>query len=309
VIRDTVVSEAVIGSDGLTVGEALANARRTLEDAGVAEARREADELYAALVRRATSAAWLDRDEPASSAFAAELNGAARRRAAGWPQAYAAGAANFRGHWLCVDRRVLIPRPETEGLVDLVLPWVRGEGARRRAPVVVAEPCTGSGAVAISIALEAGAVAVRVIATDCSAEALEVARRNVEALGAGDRVELRHGDLLQPLGGGRVDVVVSNPPYVTADEWEGLDASVRDFEPRDALVGGPDGLAAIRGLATSARAALRPGGLLALEVDERRAGASVAVVGAAGFDGCEVLEDLCGRPRYVRARRPADGSD
>ncbi len=290
------------------MGEAVARAADLLQEAGVAEPRREALEICAMLMRRPTGAAWLERDQPASAGLAAALDQAVRRRAAGWPQPYAAGAANFRGHWLLVDRRVLMPRPETEGLVDLVLPWVRAEGRRRGAPVVVADACTGSGAIAVALALEAAPAAVRVIATDCMPDALEVARANVAALGVADRVELRLGDLLQPLAGEPVDVVVSNPPYVAADEWDGLDASVRDFEPREALVAGGDGLAAIRALAPAARAALRPGGLLALEVDERRAGAAVDLVAWAGFDGCEVLNDLFDRPRYVRAWRPADGS-
>ncbi len=275
------------------MGEAVARAADLLQEAGVAEPRREALEICAMLMRRPTGAVWLERDQPASAGLAAALDQAVRRRAAGWPQPYAAGAANFRGHWL---------------LVDLVLPWVRAEGRRRGAPVVVADACTGSGAIAVALALEAAPAAVRVIATDCMPDALEVARANVAALGVADRVELRLGDLLQPLAGEPVDVVVSNPPYVAADEWDGLDASVRDFEPREALVAGGDGLAAIRALAPAARAALRPGGLLALEVDERRAGAAADLVAWAGFDGCEVLNDLFDRPRYVRAWRPADGS-
>jgi release factor glutamine methyltransferase len=299
--------DPVIGIDGLAVGDAIEQAGRALEHAGIAEARREAAELYAALVQRPTSAAWLDRELPIAGSVRAALEEAARRRAAGWPQAYASGRANFRGHWLRVDRRVLIPRPETEGLVDLVLQWLRG-GAAGRPVAVVADACTGSGAIAVAVALEAAPGVVRVIATDCSAPALAVARLNVAETGTADRVELRHGDLLQPLAGERVDVVVSNPPYVSAAEWELLEPAVRDFEPRDALVGGVDGLAAIRELAVSARAALQPGGLLALEVDERRAGASADIVVAAGFVGCEVLADLFGRPRYVRARRPVDGS-
>ena len=289
-----------------SVGEAITLAAGLLEDAGVAEARREAEELYAALVRRSTSAAWLDRENRIPDALRAALEEAARRRAAGWPQAYAAGAANFRGHWLAVDRRVLIPRPETEALVDLVLEWARA--ARGRGPLVAADLCTGSGAVAVALALEA-APGLRVIATDCSADALAVARLNVEALGVGDRVELRCGDLLEPLAGERVDVVVSNPPYVAAGEWDGLDASVREFEPREALVSGPDGLAAIRSLVGAARAAIRPGGLLALEVDARRAGEAAGLAASAGFASCTVLQDLSGRPRYLRARRPADGGD
>lgn len=290
------------------VGDAVAGATMVLEAAGVGEPRREAEDLYATLVRRPASAAWLDRDQPVPARIRAALETAARRRAAGWPHAYAAGAANFRGHWLVVDRRVLIPRPETEGLVDLVLEWVRSE-ASTGASLTVADACTGSGAIAVALALEAAPSAVRVIATDCSADALDVARLNVDALGVGDRVELRHGDLLEPLAGERVDAVVSNPPYVAAVEWDGLDASVRAFEPRDALVSGADGLAAIRALLVSARAALRPGGLLALEVDARRAGDAEGLAAAAGLASCTVLPDLFGRPRYLRARRPADGSD
>ncbi len=302
------MSSNAIQTEGLRLAEAVGRAAERLEAAGVAEPRREALEICAMLMRRPTGAAWLERDRPAPKGLAAALDQAVRRRAAGWPQPYAAGAANFRGHWLLVDRRILIPRPETEGLVDLVLPWVRDAGRRRDAPVVVADACTGSGAIAVALALEAAPAAVRVIATDCMADALEVARANVEALGVAGRVELRLGDLLQPLAGERVDVVVSNPPYVAAEEWERLDASVRDFEPREALVAGGDGLAAIRPLAPAARAALRPGGLLALEVDERRALAAADLVASAGFDGCEVLNDLFDRPRYVRAWRPADGS-
>jgi len=290
-----------------TVGEALAVATEVLAGAGVAEPRREAQELFGLLVRRPTSAAWLEREEPVAPPIAAALETAAARRAAGWPQAYAAGAANFRGHWLAVDRRVLIPRAETEGLVDLVQEWVNAE--RERRPTVIAEPCTGSGAVAIALVVEGASAALRVIASDCSAEALEVARRNVVGLGAADRIELRRGDLLEPLGGLRVDAVVSNPPYVAAAEWDALDASVRDFEPREALVSGSDGLDALRALVAQARAALRPGGLLALEVDARRADAAAALAVAAGFASCTVLRDLFGRPRYLRARRPADGSD
>lgn len=291
-----------------TVGEALAAATSVLELAGVGEARREAQELYGALVRRPTSAAWLEREEPIPSRVRAALETAAQRRAARWPQAYATGSAAFRGHWLAVDRRVLIPRPETEGLVDLVLEWTKAAGPAGT-PLVVADACTGSGAIAAALALEAAPGSVRVIATDCSAGALDVARMNVAALGLRDRVELRHGDLLEPLAGERVDAVVSNPPYVAAAEWEALEASVRDFEPREALVSGEDGLAAIRALVVQAHSALRPGGLLALEVDARRADAAAALAAAASFASCTVLQDLFGRPRYLRARRPDDGSD
>ena len=282
-----------------TVAEALIAAESVLKQAGLAEPRREAEELYSSLVRRPTSAAWLERERAVPDALGAALHEATERRARGWPQAYAAGAASFRGHWLSVDRRVLIPRPETEGLVDLVLAWLRAAGGA----LVVADAGTGSGAIAVALALEAPR-SVRVVATDCSAEALAVALANARAHGVGDRVAVRRGDLLAPLGPERVDVVVSNPPYVAASEWDGLDASVRDFEPREALVSGADGLSATRALVAQARTSLKPGGLLALEVDERRAERAADLATAAGFADCVVLQDLSGRPRYVRATNP-----
>jgi release factor glutamine methyltransferase len=290
-----------------SVDDALAGAREALAAAGVPDARREADELYAALVGRATSAAWLERARPVSASLRERLDEAVCRRAAGWPQAYAAGRANFRGHWLTVDRRVLIPRPETEGLVDVVLEWMRGAGAECGARPVVADVGTGSGAIAVALALESRAG--RVVATDRSSGALQVARANVVSHGIASRVELVRGHLLAPLGPGRFDVVVSNPPYVATSDWERLEPSVRDFEPRKALDGGPNGLDVIRELVPAAWAALGAGGLLALEVDAPRADDVAALVAAAGFATPAVLEDLCGRPRYVRARRPADGSD
>lgn len=285
-----------------TVGGAVAAARRMLEAAAIHDAQQEAAELYAALVGRATGAAWLDRDRPCEPALAAALADAARRRAEGWPQAYAAGRVNFRGIWLSVDRRVLIPRPETEGLVDLVLAWMRGAGAAS-AGGLVADVGTGAGALAIALALESAAG--RVVASDASAAALEVARANVAALALGAQVECREGHLLAPLGGARAAVVVSNPPYVATAEWERLEPGVRDFEPRAALDGGPDGLDPTRELVAAARDALVPGGLLALEVDTARARDVAALAAAAGFADCVVLEDLFARPRYVRARRPS----
>ena len=296
-------------ADGVSVGAALSRARRILEDAGIPDPRREADELYAALVGRTTSAAWVERAERAPAALRERLEAAARLRASGSPQAYAAGRANFRGHWLAVDRRVLIPRPETEGLVDIVLEWLRsGGGVPRggRVPLAV-DVGTGSGAIAVALALECPAL--RVVAVDPSPGALAVARANVAAHALGERVALARGRLVGPVEPGASDVVVSNPPYVATADWERLDASVRDHEPREALDGGPDGLAVVRGLVSDARTALRPGGLLALEVDAPRAGSVADLAAASGFEGITVSKDLFERPRYVRARRPADGSD
>ncbi|MFI5280746.1 MAG: peptide chain release factor N(5)-glutamine methyltransferase, partial [Gemmatimonadales bacterium] len=279
----------------MTVGEAVGEARDVIAAAGIKGAWREADELYASAVCGVTSAAWLDRERPIAEAVRERLMLAAERRARGWPQAYAAGRANFRGHWLSVDERVLIPRPETEGLVDLVLGALKPGRA-------VADICTGSGAIAIALALESSAAGV--IATDVSADALNVALENAQALGAKERISFRRGDLLAPLLDDVVDVIVSNPPYVASGEWEALESGVKDYEPRLALDGGPDGLDQTRRLVTGARRSLNAGGLIALEVDSTRAPESAALVSASGFERVEVRPDLFGRPRYVLGRQP-----
>ena len=299
-----------------SVGRALEDVRRALDESAVQDASREADELYAAIVCGPTSSAFLDRDKPIAEAVRARLTEAALRRAAGWPQAYAAGRANFRGHWLNVDHRVLIPRPETEGLVELVLEylkddsgfWVQGFGGvkspepRTQNPTpLVADIGTGSGAIAIALALEAPVSGV--IATDVSADALNVALENATMLGAKERISFRRGNLLGPLLDDRVDVLVSNPPYVASAEWDALDASVKDYEPRLALDGGADGLDPYRAIASGALEALNPGGLLALEIDARRADETAAIVRAAGFEQVTIRDDLFGRPRYLLARQ------
>jgi release factor glutamine methyltransferase len=282
--------------------DSLDEACHTLQAAGVPDARREADELYAAVIGGATSAAWLDREREMPAAVAARFREAVTRRAAGWPQAYATGRANFRGHWLTVDRRVLIPRPETEGLVELVIKWAQGHGGTGAPAPLVADVGTGSGAIAIALALEARVSGV--IATDVSPAALDLAILNAAALGAKERISVRRGHLLEPLLGESVDAVVSNPPYVATGEWESLDPSVRDYEPRLALDGGPDGMDLLRELIAQAGKALGPGGLLALEVDARRASRTAEVVRSAGFEHVEVGTDLFGRPRYVHGRQP-----
>jgi release factor glutamine methyltransferase len=286
-----------------TVGQAVAAARAVLEHAGLADPGREADELYAALVCGASSRAWLDRSSPAAPPLEARLLEAAEKRARGWPQAYAAGRANFRGHWLSVDQRVLIPRPETEGLVELVLEWARGKAGQGHSETVV-DVGTGSGAIAIALALESSVPGI--IATDVSAEALNVAMGNAEALGAKERISFRRGSLLGPLLGEKVGVIVSNPPYVATGEWEGLEAGVRDYEPRLALDGGSDGLAVTRSLLLAAREALWPGGLVALEVDARRARAAADLAAAAGLVNVELRRDLFGLSRYLTALAPEE---
>ena len=290
-----------MGVTTAATGEVLARAAERLAMAGVPEARHEADELYAALVCGATSRAFMDRDVPLPAILAERLETAVERRARGWPQAYATGRANFRGHWLAADQRALIPRAETETLVDLVIQWAGRYGASAGRMPVVADVGTGSGCIAIALALEAPVAGI--IATDTSPDALNLAIENAAALGATERISFRKGDLLAPLLGDPVDAVVSNPPYVATGECDWLHPTVRDFEPRLALDGGVDGLGPTRRLAAEAFAVLPPGGLLAIEVDAGRADASAAIMQHAGFDGVEIGEDLFGRPRTLLGRR------
>jgi release factor glutamine methyltransferase len=282
-----------------TAGALVGELAGLLEAAGVPEARAEARDLVAALVNEPRFWPTLHPDAAIPDAVAADGRAAAERRARGMPFAYAVGRAAFRHLTLAVDQRVLIPRQETELLVDLVLDRRAGMSGG-----VVADIGTGSGAIALALAAE-GAFD-RVIATDLTMDALCVARDNAAALVGRLRapVEFRSGAGLAPLRGMAVDVLVSNPPYIAAVEATELPASVRDWEPVAALIAGEDGLAVIRDIIREAVAVLSPRGLMALEVDSRRA---VAVAGllarAAAFTDVSVQKDLTGRDRFVLATR------
>lgn len=279
-----------------STAEALAWATATLGSAGIPDPRREALRLWSALAGVAPGAVWLARRRPADPACARRFRDAVRRRAAGTPLAHAAGRAAFRTLELASDGRALIPRPETEGLVELVLAWTRVPGGSGG---IAADLGTGSGCIALALAVEGRFD--RVIATDRSPDALALARENLARVAPRTPVELRPGDWLAPLAAERCRVIVANPPYLRDDEWAALDPAVREYEPREALAGGPDGLGATRVLLHEAPAALAGGGLLALEVDERRATAVAALARDTGWRAVTVHHDLFGRPRYVLA--------
>ena len=230
--------------------------------------------------------------------IAARAFDAESRRAAGMPFAYAVGRAAFRHLTLFVNEHVLIPRQETEVLIDLVL--------ERRRTGVCADIGTGSGAIALALAAEGEYE--RIVATDVALGALRVARRNADLLPNRSRthMDFRCGDLLAPVAGERFDVVVSNPPYIAYDESDELPASVRDWEPGHALFSGGSGLDASRRIIGDAPGILSAGGLLALEVDCRRALQVAELVASNGnFRGIEVCQDLTGRDRFVLAMRTA----
>ncbi len=224
---------------------------------------------------------------------------AAALRARGAPLQYAAGRASFRHLTLDVDPRVLIPRPETELLVELVLQTTRAEPGGTAVDVG-----TGSGAIAIALASEG--TFDRVIATDVSLDAVVVARANAGRCAAALRapLDVRHGSLLGPVHERPLRAVVSNPPYIAYDEAEALPADVRDWEPSVALFSGEGGMAATARLVREAADALAPAGLLALEVDARRAALVAELAATHGsYDDVRVQLDLTGRERFVVARR------
>ena len=282
-----------------TLGALTSEMARVLAPAFGHEAEREARELLAALHDMPRHWPVLERSTTMrADAWAAALS-AATRRARGAPLQYAAGRAAFRHLTLDVDERVLIPRPETEQLVDIVLELTRDVSGG-----IAADVGTGSGAIALALASEGSFD--RVLATDVSLDALEIARRNcrrcASALRAG--VSLRHGSLLGPVTERGLRAVVSNPPYIAYGEATSLPASVRDWEPAVALYSGAEGMAATARLVRDARAVLAAGGLLAMEVDARRAGLAAELVASAGaYADVRVLLDLTGRERFVVARR------
>ena len=280
------------------LGALLAELTAELEGAGVALARDEARDIVAAVLDVPRFWPIANRDALIDSTAVDEAKHAATARTRGAPFAYAVGRAAFRQLTLAVDSRVLIPRQETEVLIDLVLDATNGG---RGTAVDVG---TGSGAIALSLANEGRFD--RIIATDVSLDALAVAERNAVFLRDDLQapVELLHGSLLAPVADLRVQAVVSNPPYIAFAEIDELPASVRDWEPPLALLSGEGGLAATRAIIRGARSVLESGGLLALEVDTRRAS---LVAEAAASDGeyhdVSVHLDLTGRERFVLARR------
>ena len=259
--------------------------------------------LWAATLGTTVGDAWLRRHEVKSPEAVAKFQAAAERLAQGVPFAYAVGRVPFRTLDLAIDARALIPRPETEGLVELVLRGIEKRETGDGKHGLAADIGTGSGCIALSLAVEGSFE--RVIAVEQSPAAAALARENVLRVVPATPVEIRIGNLLGPLveKGERYRVIVSNPPYLTAVEYAALDPSVHEFEPAGALVSGPDGLAATRALFAGAADVLEPHGLLAIEIDERRGDAIRALAREYGWNDVEIHADLFGCPRYALATR------
>jgi len=284
-----------------TVRALLAEATALLRDRAGADARAEAEILLAHALGRDRTALWAHPEEPVPAATVARARALVRRRADGEPVAYLTGRRGFWTLELEVTPAVLIPRPETELLVELVLELFPADGAIR-----VADLGTGSGAIALALASERPGWTV--VATDASSAALTVARTNGARLGL-TGVDFRLGSWADALAPGEAfAAIVSNPPYVAEGDPHLTEGDL-PFEPRAALAAGPDGLAAIRALVPAALPHLAPGGWLLLEHGAGQGPAVREVLRQAGLEAVRTVQDLAGLDRVSLGRRPARSLD
>jgi len=282
-----------------TLGPTLDRAAQRLATAGISRARPEAELIAAHVLGRPREWVLIHGEAELSPADADQIAALVARRARREPLAYVLGHVEFYSLDFLTTPAAIVPRPETELLVEVAA--ARARAMRARFAVDVG---TGCGAIAVALAREVSGL--RLAATDVSREALALARRNCERHGVADRVALICCDLMCALGR-PADCVVANLPYVRADEFAGLDPEVRDYEPRLALDGGPDGLAAIQRLAVSLRTHLRKGGFAALEVGAGQAGQVAKLLSARGLSRIDTVADHAGVPRVVIGQREEPG--
>jgi release factor glutamine methyltransferase len=275
----------------MTLGEVLARSTAFLEGKGVDSARLDAERLLAHTLGLTRVELYTQFDRPLNQDELAAARALVERRGAREPLAYVLGEWGFRHLVLKTDRRALVPRPETEVLVERALELLDGAPEPR-----VIDVGTGTGAIALALAQERPGA--HVTALDVSTDALELARENAERTGID--VELVQGDLRAGLPGGPYDLVASNPPYVEPDELADLQPEVRDYEPRIAVVG--ERLPEV--VARAARAALKPGGAFVMEIHAGHGEHCRAFVESLGFVDARVTADLSGRDRVVEGRLP-----
>jgi release factor glutamine methyltransferase len=277
-----------------TLGEVLRLSTAHLERHGSPTARLDAELLLGHALGLGRVELYTGFERPLSEAELSDCRELIARRAKREPVAYILGRWGFRGLDLAVDPRVLVPRPETELVVERCLALLVGVAA----PDVL-DLGTGSGAIALALASELPEA--RVSGCDVSEDALDVARGNGERLGIG--VEWIRSDVFDGLDSRRFSLVVSNPPYVAEAELAGLDPEVRDWEPRGATVAGATGLEVIERITAEARIALGPGGALVLEIGAGQAGAVAALLEGAGLADVGCQRDHAGIERIVWGRR------
>jgi release factor glutamine methyltransferase len=277
----------------LSVLETLRKLEAYLAKAGLERPKVEAEWLTAEVLGCKRLELFLQWDRPVEAAARERLREAARRRAVREPLQYIIGYQDFHDIRVAVGPGVLIPRPETEELVEGVLKRLGGVGEPR-----IVDLGTGSGAIALALAK--ALPAARILAVDASEAALRRARENADCNGLRERVSFRRGDWLSGLSL-RADCIVSNPPYLTEDEWRSAAPEVRDFEPREALVAAEEGLADLRRIVEGARSCLEVGGLLALECGVAHGRPLKALAEQVGYTAVQVEQDASGRDRFLFA--------
>ena len=291
---------AGVAALGVTIGDLRRQARALLTDAGIVNAARETDWLMASVLGVPSHVLLLEGARLVSALQAEQAWALLKRRAAREPLQYLLGTQEFRGLDIAVTPDVLIPRPETELLVEEALRSVAGI-----AEPVLADVGTGSGCIAVAVAWERPDATV--YALDLSGSALAVARSNAARHGTHDRIRFIQADLLEAFrveAAGALDVIVSNPPYIPEWEVEGLQPEVARYEPRVALAAGPDGLAFYRRLLRDAPPLLKPGGHLIMELGYGQAEAVTQLAWQGGaFDQVECRKDAAGIERVLIARR------
>jgi release factor glutamine methyltransferase len=281
----------------VTAASLLAEGTRRLALAGLDCARQDALRLMAHALGTDRLAVYVEPRRAVDARAAACFRALVNRRVAHEPVQHILGFEEFRGLRIEVTPDVLIPRPETEGLVERALELLADHPG-----ALVADIGTGSGAIACALA--AARPDLEVLAVEQSLGALAVASDNVRALGLASRVRLLAGDLLGPLAslGGSLDMVVANPPYLPSGIIAGLPVEVERFEPRLALDGGPDGMRVLRRIIAEAPRYLRPGAWLLMEIGEEQAGPLASLMAAEGFSRIGARRDLRDVERYIEGR-------
>lgn len=286
----------------MTLAEAILYAADRLSGADITNARLDAEVLLAHIIRK--DRVWLitHRDDRLDDDQQRALADAVRRRAGREPLQHILGNKEFWGLEFMVNSDVLIPRPETELIMETALAMVRD----RSRPVRIIDLCTGSGCIAVCLAKEL--TAARVIATDASEKALAVARENARNHGVSSRIRCLEGDLFEPLEEldvrGQIDIIVSNPPYVQTGDLSTLQPEVRDYEPRMALIAGPEGTEIATRIIGNAHGYLKQGGALIMEMGLGQSEALTRAVEATkAYAKPEILKDLAGIERVIVARK------
>ncbi|MBC7839727.1 MAG: peptide chain release factor N(5)-glutamine methyltransferase [Nitrospiraceae bacterium] len=284
-----------------TLGEAIAESRRLLDQAGIESAEQEALWIVQHVLRLPAHHVVTDRDRLLASTELADVKGLVQRRVRREPLQYIFGMQEFCGLEFHVNPAVLIPRPETELLVEYVAQRISAEQS-----TTIVDVCTGSGCIAVAIARQRPRA--RLIATDLSSRSLDVARQNAIRHSVGERIIWLEGNLLGALAGqkleGQVDVIVSNPPYIAEADWATLQPEVRLFEPRGALIAGPQGTELHERLLQEACRYLSPGGALILEIGAGQARAIRQIVEQiSGYRFHRLVYDEAGLERVVIVER------